>query len=730
METVKQKIVQTSKTILFEEFNAQNNDNLATFLENNDPSDEMFVEELKKLEVYSFKDFLKKFAPAVYEICQMNNGKPEFIYTVDAEKVKNQYAVKQPITEHTYYKMLSDLYYQKGNSNESNLQFDDTKILEMLTPKQDVEEARDIRKSLRYNLERYQELKEKGENPSEYARQFVAARKKIVSKYKDSKMGLLPLVIDDTKTKLELINRKMPANNGDNSETTSSRSSGMLTFDEKGDLTVKTIEYKSDEADNGDTNKNKQDIGGTITALIEQDYDATEKNKNDFVKSLVVSVYSPTDDNALTTVSNEELALKRQEYEYKIKQYEAIYTQAKQSFIDEMTAVLEKLLDVKIFFDHATADGGDEGRLESGLIVSNCKANKLLSGDVVRNHFEKFIKESGRNQDEKNKIWFAILPAVVNKDTSGESEDVDDIFAAVTDDENDTVDVNANKDYLDINVAKNMLNLLNESRIMTVFNFKADKDSGFGGISAKYIADTKEQLKDMNYEHVAIAYPNFTLTRERSIELGDEKITVPGVYIDASYPAVGLLVASQQINYLEKHGFKGRVNKNNVCVHVNLEDDEVRKNLTTKFNRELTLRWSKDITDEINRDDFGFVFSSDKIYINGEALKNTYVYLARTLKKNKDGIYIPIYQTLIKDFIQQYTKLMGNGGKIKETTLNTFLNKEVKNWRKEDDRQINCLLKPEEEIVKDEENSDSKGIVNLKIKFANDEMTVEINVGD
>ena len=116
METVKQKIVQTSKTILFEEFNDQNNDNLATFLENNDPSDEMFVEELKKLEVYSFKDFLKKFAPDVYEICQMNeDGKPEFIYTVDAKNVKNQYAVKQPITEHTYYKMLSDLYYRIYN---------------------------------------------------------------------------------------------------------------------------------------------------------------------------------------------------------------------------------------------------------------------------------------------------------------------------------------------------------------------------------------------------------------------------------------------------------------------------------------------------------------------------------------------------------------------------------------------------------------------------------------
>ena len=33
----------------------------------------------------------------------------------------------------------------------------------MLTPKQDVEEARDIRKSLQYNLEKYMELEAKGE---------------------------------------------------------------------------------------------------------------------------------------------------------------------------------------------------------------------------------------------------------------------------------------------------------------------------------------------------------------------------------------------------------------------------------------------------------------------------------------------------------------------------------------------------------------------------------------
>lgn len=727
MDTVKDKIVQTSKTILFEEFNADKPD-LATLLTNEDPEKDSFQRELEDtLEVYSFKQFLERFAPEVYEVCQRNSeGKPEFIYTTDKEKIKGQYAVKQPITDHAYYKMLSSLYYEKGSSGESNLQFDDEKILKMLTPKQEVEEARDIRKSLQYNLEKYQELEEKGENSSEYAQQFMADREKIVKKYKDSKMGLLPLVIDDAKAKLKLLNEIAPPKDSDEKDT--SYVSGMLTFSPEGNLIVEPKNENTEIENITDNSQDEQklDVNGTITALLEQDYDAAEQNKNDFVKSLVVSVYAPMgDNNALKNISGEELVLKREEYKQKINQYESIYVQAKQSFINEMTEILEKLLDVKIFFDHATANGGDEGRLEAGLIVANCKTNKLLA-DGLRTRFEKFIQDRGTNQIKK-KIWFAILPAVQDKGISTGKKKVDIFKSVMAQENNDSI--NENEDYISFNTAKAMLELLNNSRIMTIFNFKANKNNGFGGIDTKYIIDKKEQTKGLNYAHAVLAYPNFTLTRERSISLGNEKIKVPGVYIDASYPAAGLLVASQQINYLEKHGFKGRVNKNNVCVRVNLEDDEIRKNFTTKFNRELALRWSKDIVDEINQDNFGFVFNSDQIYIDNEPVKNTYVYLARTLKKNKDGVYKPIYQILITDFVLQYLKTIGS--KITPSNLDKFLNGEVKAWSREGSKYVNSILKTNEKIQKEEEDTEeSNSKVNLKIKFVNDETLVEVNVGD
>ena len=257
-----------------------------------------------------------------------------------------------------------------------------------------------------------------------------------------------------------------------------------------------------------------------------------------------------------------------------------------------MTTIIEKLLDVKVFFDHATVDGN---KLENGILITNCKASKLIKGDI-KDKFEKFIKDRGLTQI-RNKIWFAILPAIEEKDkiVVESNKDIDPLDAmgpldVQKDDETDISDK-----YLSFSAAKTVLELLDKSKIMTIFSFKGNKNNGFAALNANYITNKKEELNGINYEHAVYAYPNFTLTRERIVILDNKEIKVPGVYIDAAYPAAGLLIGSQQIKYLEKRGFKGKLNPNNVCVHVDLEEDRIRKNLLTKFNREVTLRWSQDL---------------------------------------------------------------------------------------------------------------------------------------
>ena len=716
---------QTSKTILFEEFNRDDNvPDLFTILQNNDPTTEMFQLELKKLEVHTFKEFLEKFAPKVYEICQQDeNGNIQFMYTTDINVARKTNYRETSITDNVYYKMLSDFYYTKGSSGSSNLEFDDKKILEMLTPKREVEEARNIRKSLKYNLEKYYELKEKGENPSEYAQRFIEDRKRITEQYKNSQMGLLPVAIEDINIKIKLLDEYK--SESDNDDVVNRPISGYLAFDNSGELIVQEVKEIAQENDD-DTKMlmPRQNLPATITDVLEKDYEKNEFQPNEFVKALITNVYSPMDNSAaLTTTASKEELLSNKE------KYEKIYVRAKKSFIDEMTQVLEKLLGVKIFFDHATADGGDTGYLKSGLIVSNCPTSRLVSD--VKEKFSRFIEDRGINQVEE-KIWFAILPAVV--DGAGISDNSSSDIDPFADINIDAQEKKQSLDYLDFNTAKMMLKLLDENRIMTIFNFKAGKDNGFGSITASYIRNKREVLSEVNYGHAVYSYPNFTVTRERKVsvaeEVQDEKLmlTVPDVYIDAAYPAAGLLVGSQQTDYLEKHGFK--VDKENVCVRVDLENEEIKKNLITKFNRELVMRWNKDIIEEIGKDNFGFVFNSDKIYINNEPIKNTYVYLARTLKKNTEGQYTPIYQILMKDFVLQYLRGKWGGSKVKLANLKQFAKDEVVSWKRAstNEKIVNRILQNGEEVIIENDDEENSNIANLKIKFNKNEIAVEINI--
>lgn len=714
-----EKIKQTSRAILFEEFDVEKK-SLYDLLSMEDPLSDDFEEDIQtKLVVNNFEDFIKKFAPKVYEICTSIDGKPKFEYTTDVNLAKKYNGIAQDITEHVYYRMLEQLYIEKGSSGQSNLKFDDKDILEMLTPTQEVEDAKDIRKKLQLTLEKYNELKSKNENANEYAQQFIECRKKIQEKYSQSQMSLLPLAIEDMKTKIEYLDKNLNTQSSIEDNNSVLTTVGQLTFNNSGTLVVKEITVNNDEqGTEGENITSQNNINNKIRDVLALDYDSSNKKDNEFIKSIVLSSYAPininTNENKTLAEIKEEknkcLALKNS--------YEEVYCQAKNAFINEMTTIIEKLLDVKVFFDHATVDGN---KLENGILITNCKASKLIKGDI-KDKFEKFIKDRGLTQI-RNKIWFAILPAIEEKDkiVVESNKDIDPLDAmgpldVQKDDETDISDK-----YLSFSAAKTVLELLDKSKIMTIFSFKGNKNNGFAALNANYITNKKEELNGINYEHAVYAYPNFTLTRERIVILDNKEIKVPGVYIDAAYPAAGLLIGSQQIKYLEKRGFKGKLNPNNVCVHVDLEEDRIRKNLLTKFNREVTLRWSQDLKTEINRDKFGFVFCSDEVYIDDMPMKNAYVYFARTMKKSSRGIYRPIYRVLTEDFIRQYLK---SNSAIKESTMTKFENVECNEWQVEGKKNnskdyVNLILRPDEKVEYDRENK------KLKITFNDDEAILE-----
>ena len=716
---------QTYKTIIFEEFNSDADD-LYTILENaDDPESNKLVEKIDELSVNSFAQFMKKFAPKVYEVCQSIDGNIRFFYTFNRNAVKDQHYVEHDIADQAYFKMLSRLYSEKGSVGDSNLKFNDEAILEMLTPKQDVQAARNLRKKFEYNLKEYYLAEAKGENTDEFTDKLAECRTKIISQYTGRQSTLIPLLLEDMKTKRKRL-QQSKASIEDTDESVPKLGAGVsgeLYIDGEGNLKIAPPSEKQlalvEKNPGTAVAVAEHDIGSEIAAVISEDYDENATNANDFVKSLIVSTYAPTNVPSVKGLTSAEIDATIVKYDEQINMLEEVYCKARETFINEFSKIIESLMGVKIFFDHATVEGGEDGKLPEGVIIANCKASKLLE---IEDKFRRFIKHRGKDQ-LSGRIWFAVLPGVMEKSIAKKSSGGKGPFGSLKSKKNATeVD---STEFTSLNSALKFLQIMKEARIMTVMSIRQKSGNTFIDLSIEEVRDKMNKLPKDN-SHAVYAYPNFTLLRERPgfkpfKPYSNRTIALPGIYIDAAYPAAGLLVASQQQKYLENHGFKGRIIKDNVCVHLDFEREEVKKNLLTKFNRESELRWSEALRAEITQNMFGFVFCSDEVYDAGVPLKNSYILCARTLQlNNKTGKYKPIYQTLMEDYVAQQLK---SGISNKMSDVKKFIASTVKgDWEMQSRRfkdSINLILQSGEEIVIDEEQ---KKVI---IRFANDESTID-----
>ena len=205
---------------------------------------------------------------------------------------------------------------------------------------------------------------------------------------------------------------------------------------------------------------------------------------------------------------------------------------------------------------------------------------------------------------------------------------------------------------------------------------------------------------------------------ERRITITDEadarKIVVPSIHIDAAYPSAGLLVASQQLSTLKSRGLGEYIitNQENMNpVRIDLEEPLLQRHLTTKFNRENVMNWSRSVIQEIQKDMFGFAFCGNEQFGN---IENTYILTARTMKKMDNQQYKPIYRIMMEDFIFQIVNLLQRKRSQIEKEL---LHNLVPAWRRTADRyennpKINLVLLKGEDITWRDDKRDK-----LKISF-------------
>ena len=736
------KIPQTHRAILFEEFTHPADTsatNLAALLRlYSDPEaidEELYKEIRERLEVHSFDEFLKKFQPRVFQYTTGTAaGVPMFQYTTnptEAQKIEDAEEIK--ITEHTYYEMLVNMYSQKGDSGLANIEFNDAKLREILTPKREIDALYDTRQQIPLLMEKYDKTIKRNENAAPIAKRLKKIRREALNQIKNP-TTLMAIGLDDINRKIAATDEKLLQLKAASPEGGEAPKllSGRGGFDDKGRwilIPAKASTPDSDESSDS-TSDPDGDASGRFAKIIKGDLDKKAAGENEFTKALIVSAYTGRElanplENKNSTAA---LAEYREQLIDQKKIIEGSFKQAKEAFIKVLSESVQKLLCVKIFFDHALASG----KLPvAGLIVTNCSAAKLID-DKIKGKFVSTMRHLGLDVSDDNKLWFAILPHVFHEDYPGVISNSNDSLEDDLDDEDDIDDVeDVSTNGTDFSAAKSIIKVLDECKIMTVFNFAPDKRTTFSALNAETINDLQnDKLKTLELEHAVYALPNFTIMREGTVPLSDDiKIKVPAVYIDAAYVAAGLLIAAQQQDYWEKLGFKNeQIIKDNPFVRIDFEWDRVTPLMLTKFNRERSIAWNAEVVKALTKNHFGFAFDGDRRYDdrNGRFIDNTYILNARTLKR-KDGTYQPIFRTLMKDFIRAYLKTYTSAGlQLKLSQLNDF-DKDVAAWKQQIGKYkksdpINLLLREGENIVRD-------GSI-LKVELSGGEDLVEVEISD
>ena len=204
-------VKQTGKTIIFEEFNRDENKmNLVTLLtrDDEDISLEKFKDALmgkdSELVVENFEDFVEKFSPTIYETIVKTGETSKFVYELDKPKYE---CTQIKLKDHAFYKMIMSLLDRKATSDKGNLEFPYDDLKKALSPEAEMEECKKIRRNFLSNTREYMKLVKSGEPSQEaerFAQNIMACRDKIVDKYQNkSPLALLPLLIADKHSQID-----------------------------------------------------------------------------------------------------------------------------------------------------------------------------------------------------------------------------------------------------------------------------------------------------------------------------------------------------------------------------------------------------------------------------------------------------------------------------------------------------------------------------------------------
>lgn len=713
-------IKQTNRTLLFEEINPEKPD-LLTLVGDvrgiDSLSDEKIKEMNEALLVRSFDEFISKFEPVVYSFFNASNQK--IMYTLEKPETIPE-DMLTPIYlngQNDFLKMLMSLVEAKRSQSIINVDFQFDKLTDMISPKKVMEDIKQNRKEMQYTYKSYAEMEDEDPHKLDLADKLNIMFEEASVNY-NNVLAMLPLAIEDIKTRLLL---------GESEEKKDHvpLALGVLSMDEKGELKV----LEAPKPETAELMVVDDQVNAGLIAALEEDYEALNEESSDYVKALVTRTYCPL---ASTMVSSIDVKQEVDNY----NSYLEFYKEAKDDFIKVVKPLIEKILEVWAFFEQYPTNLKG---MKPTMFITNISNDMLVKSSNLPRLIT-FLNTVNAKNDFDNAIWYGVVPSVSLEQNSNVKLTRQRFKG---NEKIEKTGVNSTETLV------RLLDVLKDYSVQCFFSYETGDKSTFNYVATEGISKFEERCGTMAgkaYSEFAIpCIPNFTIIpKEKSgvildkrmklnesniAELSSEKedimkLWIDGVYVGAAYIAAGLVAAYQCPEYL-KEMFKKNVDDGLPGVRFDIEAGDHPLRVHTVMAKEIT-GFTNSIKNEINRRNFGFVFSSENAMLGTENIQSIMVYKARNLMS--DGkVYEPIYKTQVTTYIERVLR-HATGDFKQENIVQFFSNNpssQKSKWLEKKDY-VNAVLGAGDDV--EYEIDEANGYCVLNITFNGNVKNLEIEI--
>lgn len=718
-------INQTNRTLLLDMINPDKMD-LLTLVGDvkglDSLSDDQMREINQHLECHSYEEMERKFEPTVWSFFDANSQSVR--YTLERpETIPASMLTAINLNDYdSFFKTILTVMESRKAQGLLNVEFHFEQLLEMISPKKVMEDIKLVRKEIQYNYQKYSNL-EDGDPAKLDLGDKLNLLFEDASKNYNNIMAMLPLAIEDIKTRLLL-------GNGGQEKGGKGVVAGVLTMGDNGEL--KILEAPKEESTSLAVVDDEVTAG--LVEVLADDYQSVNESPNDYVQNLVVRTFCP-----LTAITPTEIDVETEVANY--NSYLEFYRTSKDNFIKVVKPLVEKLLGIRMFFDqYKTKTKG----MPPTLLVANISPEIMAKSPNIPRLIT-YLNTTNSKNNFNDTIWYAIYPNLSWSQNVTNKIHRERFQGNVK---------KAGTDVYSMEALSTLLNVFKDYRVETFFSFENREETTFNAVAAEGVEKMIERCAPLigkPYSEFAIpVLPNFTvlpknksgvvldsrmhITDENGVELSEEKediirLWIEGVYISGAYVAAGFRAACQCPEYLKNHFnmTKTRTDLELPGVRFDVEAGNHSLMAYTTMPKEIT-GFTNTIKTQINQKNFGWVFASENASRDGAAITNITVYKARNLLYDTESsTYEPVYKTQVTTYIERILRYVT--GDFKEDNIRDFFSNNPKSqkskWLAKQDC-INAIITEGDNL--DYSINDVNGICELTLSFNGSPRNLEVQI--